>query len=96
MTLCKYFFLIYLLIKYNKVINLKIISNNYNIDMSDNESDESLNTEDMQEIVEAKKDYTGGVERSSAPNPKKEKVKKKPKKEILENVEDVTENIVIE
>jgi len=63
--------------------------------MSDNESDESLNTEDMNELVEAKKDYTGGVERSSAPNPKKNKVKK-PKKEVLENVEDVTENIVIE
>ncbi len=61
--------------------------------MSDleNESDESLNTEDMQELVEVKKDYTGGVERSS---PKKEKVKKsKPKKE---DNEDVIENIVIE
>lgn len=66
--------------------------------MSDNESDESLNTEDMQELVETKKEVitTGGVERSSAPNPKKEKVKKKPSKPVLENVEDVTENIVIE
>jgi hypothetical protein len=60
--------------------------------MSDieNESDESLNTEDMQEIVEVKK--TGGVERSSPPNEKKPKVKK-PKKEVLE---DVTENNEIE
>jgi len=94
MTFCKYFFLIYLLIKYNKVINLKIISNNYNIDMSDNESDESLNTEDLMELTEAKKDYTGGVERSSAPNPKKEKVKKKPSKPVLEDVE--TENVIEE
>ena len=63
--------------------------------MSDleNESDESLNTEDMQEIVEVKK--TGGVERSSPPNEKKPKVKK-PKKEVLENMEDVTENIIEE
>jgi len=58
--------------------------------MSDIESDESLNTEDMQEIVEVKK--TGGVERSSPPNEKKPKVKK-PKKEVLE---DVTENNEIE
>jgi len=65
--------------------------------MSDNESDESLNTEDMNELVETKKEVitTGGVERSSAPNPKKTKIKK-PKKEILENVEDVTENIIEE
>ena len=64
--------------------------------MSDNESDESLNTEDMNELVETKKEViTGGVERSSAPNPKKEKVKKT-KKQVLENNEDVTENIVIE
>jgi len=58
--------------------------------MSDieNESDESLNTEDMQEIVEVKK--TGGVERSSPPK------EKKPKKKVLEDIEDVTENIVIE
>jgi len=66
--------------------------------MSDNESDESLNTDDMNELVETKKEViTGGVERSSAPNPKKEKVKKaKPKKQVLEDMEDVTENIVIE
>ena len=67
--------------------------------MSDleNESDESLNTEDMQEIVETKKEViTGGVERSSAPNPKKEKVKKKPSKSVLEDVEDVTENVIEE
>ena len=66
--------------------------------MSDleNESDESLNTEDMNELVETKKEViTGGVERSSAPNPKKSKVKK-PKKEVLENMEDVTENIIEE
>ena len=60
--------------------------------MSDieNESDESLNTEDMNELVEVKK--TGGVERSSPPNEKKPKVKK-PKKQVLE---DVTENNEIE
>ena len=64
--------------------------------MSDNESDESLNTEDMQELVETKKQIiTGGVERSSPKNEKKPKVKKT-KKEVLENNEDVTENIVIE
>lgn len=66
--------------------------------MSDNESDESLNTEDMQELVETKKQIiTGGVERSSPKNEKKPKVKKT-KKEVLENenIEDVTENIVIE
>jgi len=53
--------------------------------MSDleNESDESLNTEDMNEIVEAKKEViTGGVERSS---PAKEK-KSKPKKSETENI----------
>ena len=62
--------------------------------MSDleNESDESLNTEDMQELVEVKKEViTGGVERSS---PKKEKVKK-PKKSETENKSEI-ENIVIE
>jgi hypothetical protein len=63
--------------------------------MSDNESDESINTEDMNQLIETKKDYTGGCERSSAPKPKKEKVKK-PKKQVLEDMEDVTENIVIE
>lgn len=71
--------------------------------MSDieNESDESLNTEDMQEFVEVKKTNegesfisTGGVERSSAPNPKKDKVKK-PKKSETENKSEI-ENIVIE
>jgi hypothetical protein len=62
--------------------------------MSDAESDESLNTEDLMELTESKK--TGGVERTSPPNPKKEKVKKKPSKPVLENVEDVTENIVVE
>lgn len=58
--------------------------------MSDieNESDESLNTEDMQEIVEVKK--TGGVERSSPPK------EKKPKKKVLEDIEDVTENVIEE
>ena len=61
--------------------------------MSDAESDESLNTEDLMELNETKKDYTGGVERTSPPNPKKEKVKK-PKKEVLENVE--SENIIEE
>ena len=67
--------------------------------MSDleNESDESLNTEDMNELVEVKKEViTGGVERSS---PKKEKIKK-PKKSETENkseTEDKSEieNIVI-
>jgi len=64
--------------------------------MSDNESDESLNTEDMNELVETKKEViTGGCERSSAPNPKKTKVKK-PKKEVLEDIEDVTENVIVE
>ena len=64
--------------------------------MSDIESDESLNTEDMQELVETKNQIiTGGVERSSAPNPKKPKVKKT-KKEVLENIEDVTENVIEE
>ena len=64
--------------------------------MSDNESDESLNTDDMNELVETKKEViTGGVERSSPPKEKKTKVKKS-KKEVLENMEDVTENIVIE
>ena len=63
--------------------------------MSDNESDESINTEDMNELIETKKDYTGGCERSSAPKPKKDKVKKL-KKEVIEDNEDVTENIVIE
>jgi hypothetical protein len=58
--------------------------------MSDIESDESLNTEDLMELTESKK--TGGVERSSPPNEKKPKVKK-PKKEVLE---DVTENNEIE
>ena len=44
--------------------------------MSDIESDESLNTEDMNELVETKKEIiTGGCERSSAPNPKKTKVR---------------------
>jgi len=64
--------------------------------MSDNESDESLNTDDMNELVETKKEViTGGVERSSPPKEKKTKVKK-PKKTVLEDMEDVTENIVIE
>ena len=64
--------------------------------MSDIESDESLNTEDMNELVETKNQIiTGGVERSSAPNPKKPKVKKT-KKEVLENIEDVTENVIEE
>ena len=36
--------------------------------MSDAESDESLNTEDLMELNETKKDYTGGVERTSPPN----------------------------
>ena len=64
--------------------------------MSDNESDESLNTDDMNEIVETKKEVmpTGGCERSSAPNPKKDKVKK-PKKEVIEVIEDV-ENVIVE
>ena len=58
--------------------------------MSDNESDESLNTDDMNEIVETKKEVmpTGGCERSSAPNPKKDKVKK--------DNEDITENVIEE
>ena len=65
--------------------------------MSDNESDESLNTDDMNEIVETKKEVmpTGGCERSSVPNPKKDKVKK-PKKEVIEVIEDVTENVIVE
>ena len=64
--------------------------------MSDNESDESLNTEDMQELVETKNQIiTGGVERSSPKNEKKPKVKKT-KKEVLENIEDVTENVIEE
>lgn len=71
--------------------------------MSDieNESDESLNTEDMQELVEVKKTNegesfvsTGGVERSSAPNPKKDKVKK-PKKSETENKSEI-ENVIVE
>jgi hypothetical protein len=64
--------------------------------MSDIESDESLNTEDMQELVETKNQIiTGGVERSSPKNEKKPKVKKT-KKEVLENIEDVTENVIEE
>jgi len=63
------------------------------------ESDESVNTEDMNELLQGKPTYDGGVERSSK---KKEKVKvnlkdsdivikkpknKKPSKPVLEDIE---------
>lgn len=63
--------------------------------MDDNESDESLNTEDMNELVETKKVITGGVERSSPPKEKKSKIKKS-KKDVLKDDEIVTENVIEE
>jgi hypothetical protein len=53
--------------------------------MSDIESDESLNTEDLMELTESKK--TGGVERSSPPNEKKPKVKKEKKPRTQAQIE---------
>lgn len=64
------------------------------------ESDESVNTEDMNELLANKPTYDGGVERSSKKKEKKEKVKvkvensdtvkskkKKPSKPVIEDIE---------
>ncbi len=69
--------------------------------MSQTDSDESINTEDLNEILETKKETVGGVERSS---PKKEKKEVKTKKvktekdlgEVKEEVKEVVEEVVEE
>ena len=66
--------------------------------MSETDSDESINTEDLNEILETKKETVGGVERSS---PKKEKKEVKTKKvktekdlgEVKEEVKEVVEEV---
>ena len=66
--------------------------------MSETDSDESIDTQDLNEILETKKETVGGVERSS---PKKEKNKVKTKKiktekdlgEVKEKVEEVKEKV---
>ena len=66
--------------------------------MSQSDSDESINTEDLNEILETKKETVGGVERSSPKKEKKEvKTKKvKTEKDLGEVKEEVVEEVVEE